>query len=94
MGALRGCVGARVTPVAAGVHSLILILTASMTYGLSFAPGPCVLFGIKNMFFLCHCLLSPFITVSVISIVRLLKQWNLKLSRRSFIFRFMGSLKY
>lgn len=31
-GSLRGSVGARVTPVAAGVHSLILILTASMTY--------------------------------------------------------------
>lgn len=51
MGSLRGCVGARVTPVAAGVHSLILILTASMTYGPSLAPGPCVLFGIKKYVF-------------------------------------------
>lgn len=92
MGALRGCVGARVTPVAAGVHSLILILTASMTYGPSLAPGPCVLFGIKNMFFM-SLPLSSFVTVTVFSIVRLFKRWNLKLSGRLFIFRFMGGLR-
>lgn len=82
IGAERGCVGARVTPVAAGVHSLILILTASMTYGRASIPA-CVCYLVKkNYFFVTF---KPIRNGNSLSIVRLFKEWNLKLSCRFLI---------
>lgn len=48
---LHGCVGACVTLVAAGVHSLILILTASMTYVRVSVPNSVCYLVEKKVFF-------------------------------------------
>lgn len=79
----NGRVGAGVTPVAAGVHSLILILTAPMTYG----RGPnsarvILLFGYKREgekkeHLFVSPFLNPFVTVNHFLVSSLFEECSL-----------------